>query len=194
MKESSPTEAASPTIPPPARRTGASPISRLSDFDQADVSAMQARVADESLDEHSRLHFHFALGKALEDAGEYARSFEHYCEGQRHTTRAHELRRRPEFCSHQAPEEATHARILPRTRAAAVTTRPIPIFIVGMPRAGSTLLEQILSSHPAVEGTSELPEILAMAKALRERSESADIASYSAAVGVDERCRITRPR
>ncbi|MGH8864917.1 MAG: sulfotransferase family protein, partial [Burkholderiales bacterium] len=54
-----------------------------------------------------------------------------------------------------------------------------PIFIVGMPRAGSTLLEQILSSHSAVEGTTELPEIISMAKALRAQADSDEIVAYA---------------
>ena len=56
---------------------------------------------------------------------------------------------------------------------------PDPIFIVGMPRAGSTLLEQILSTHSAVEGTTELPEIIAMAKDLRAEADSAEISVYA---------------
>ncbi len=55
---------------------------------------------------------------------------------------------------------------------------PDPIFIVGMPRAGSTLVEQILSSHPAVEGTMELPEVISLARALRRRAESPQTTSY----------------
>ena len=56
---------------------------------------------------------------------------------------------------------------------------PNPIFIVGMPRAGSTLLEQILSSHSAVEGTTELPELITLARELRAQSESEDIGAYA---------------
>jgi hypothetical protein len=55
---------------------------------------------------------------------------------------------------------------------------PDPIFIVGMPRAGSTLVEQILSSHSAVEGTAELPEIIALAKGLRSLGETETTGSY----------------
>ena len=64
-------------------------------------------------------------------------------------------------------------------RAGGGCPAPNPIFIVGMPRAGSTLLEQILSSHSAVEGTTELPEMITMARELRAQSESEDIGAYA---------------
>jgi hypothetical protein len=66
-----------------------------------------------------------------------------------------------------------------RQRAGSGCDSPAPIFIVGMPRSGSTLLEQILSSHSAVEGTTELPEILSMAKELREQADTHEIVAYA---------------
>jgi hypothetical protein len=150
-------------------------------FDAADVSAMEAQVAGGNLDDSDRLHFHFALGKAYEDAGEYAKSFGHYAKGNAIQ------RARTKYDPDQNSARVAHLKkkFTPeffRARAGQGHDAPDAIFIVGMPRAGSTLVEQMLSSHPAVEGTSELPEILAMAKELRDRSESADFESYAAAV------------
>jgi tetratricopeptide (TPR) repeat protein len=147
-------------------------------FTEADLSAMQAQVADDRLDDVNRLHFHFALGKALEDAGDYKKSFEHYAQGNAvQRTRMHydadrntvRIRRLKANFTRQFFDEC----------AGSGHRAPDPIFIVGMPRAGSTLLEQILSSHSAIEGTSELPEIITIVKDLRDQAESDDIAAYS---------------
>ena len=138
-------------------------------FDATDIEAMRAELARGDLDEEHRLHFEFALGKALEDRADYAGSFRHYAAGNR-------LRRRA------VPYDATAA--TGRTRRAIATfTREFfaaragwgcpaadPIFVVGLPRSGSTLVEQILSSHSAVEGTMELHEVIAMARSLRREA------------------------
>ncbi|HQR25139.1 MAG TPA: tetratricopeptide repeat protein, partial [Steroidobacteraceae bacterium] len=119
-------------------------------FTAEDTDRMLRQVERADLSVEDRFHFHFALGKAFEDAGDYERSFRHYAEGNR-------LRR--SVVDYDAAAEADRVR-----RAAAVFTREFiearsgrgcpaadPIFIVGMPRAGSTLIEQILASHSAVE-------------------------------------------
>lgn len=134
-------------------------------FTPEDVAKMRAQLARPDVRGEDRFHLHFALGKALEDAEDYAGSFEHYAEGNR-------LRR--VAVPYSADEN--HARM---QRLKAVLTRtlfahrngyghpaPDPIFIVGLPRSGSTLLEQILSSHPLVEGTMELPDLIGLAREL----------------------------
>ena len=147
-------------------------------FEEADLSAMKAQLARAELDDVNRLQFHFALGKAYEDAGDYAQSFEHYSKGnaleharnrydaELNTTRIRRLKAAfsPDFF---------------KERAGSGCDATDPIFIVSLPRAGSTLVEQILSSHSAVEGTTELPEITTMAKGLREQADSGEIAAYS---------------
>jgi tetratricopeptide (TPR) repeat protein len=159
-------------------------------FDAPDVPAMQAQLERTDLSPEDRFHFHFALGKALEDAADFARSFEHYAHGNR-------LRRAQVGYS----ADRTHAQVR-RTRAlftpdffaaraAFGAQAPDPIFVVGLPRAGSTLVEQILSSHSAVEGTMELPDIPAMARALggaRARAEASQYPEALATLGADE-CR-----
>ena len=145
-------------------------------FDAADIAAMRARL-DRTLPDEQRLQLEFALGKALEDAGGYADSFAHYARG-------NALRRK------QLPYDAGQNRQR-RRRAQAVYTRDFfaaragsgdpdeaPIFVVGMPRAGSTLVEQILSSHPQVEATMELPDLVAIVRDLRARAENPETTSY----------------
>ncbi len=132
-------------------------------FSPDQEAEMRALLTREDLSVEDRLHLHYALGKALEDAGDHAASFEHYAEGAR-------LRR--EGVPYDADKTTDHMR-----RAKALFTgkffadrvdggsgAPDPIFIVGLPRSGSTLIEQILASHSAVEGTMELPEIVSIAR------------------------------
>lgn len=134
-------------------------------FETADIDAMRAALGRGDLTGDDRLHFDYALGKALEDAEEYAASFAHYAAGAA-------LRR--ELVPYAAAETSRFVdrsiRLFTadffRDRRAAGCDAADPIFVLGMPRAGSTLLEQILSSHPAVEGTMELPDVTRIAKEL----------------------------
>ncbi|HKQ13180.1 MAG TPA: sulfotransferase [Steroidobacteraceae bacterium] len=145
-------------------------------FSEAEIAAMRAQVQRSDLSEEDRFHFHFALGKALEDAQDFAASFEHYEQGNR-------LRRATvEYDADWNSEQSQRARALftPEffaARAGQGAAAPDPIFIVGLPRAGSTLLEQILSSHPLVEGTMELPDLVGIVRDLgggRPRARTAD--------------------
>ncbi len=130
-------------------------------FAAADLATMRGQLARSDLPHDDRFHLHFALGKALEDAEQFEDSFHHYAEANR-------LRR--ESIRYDA-DETTAA--VQRSRAVlsgdffaarrnAGCPAPDPIFIIGLPRSGSTLLEQILSSHSQVEGTMELPDLPAM--------------------------------
>ncbi|WP_404481094.1 tetratricopeptide repeat-containing sulfotransferase family protein [Novosphingobium sp. BL-52-GroH] len=134
-------------------------------FEQDDVAAMEAALAAGELSEEDRLHLHFALGKALEDRGDAAASFDHYAKGNR--LRRDQLGYDPAATAAQVDSMiATFTPAFVAARAQAGCPSPDPIFILGLPRAGSTLIEQILASHSAVEGTMELPDIPAIA--LRE--------------------------
>jgi len=112
-----------------------------------------------------RVHLEFALGKALEDRGEYEESFRHYSSGNAlhratFSYRALAVERTAQrLCETVTPE------FIARRRGWG-SDRTDPIFIVGLPRSGSTLLEQVLASHPQVEGTHELPEIPQIAATL----------------------------
>ena len=136
-------------------------------FSADDIGAMQAALATSDLSDTDRFHLDFALGKAFEDAGDPARSFAHYNAGNR-------LRR--ESVVYDADETRNFVdaslklftRELFAARAGQGHRERAPIFILGMPRAGSTLVEQILSSHSQVEGTSELPDVPALARQWRD--------------------------
>ena len=138
-------------------------------FDEGDRAAMEdALVAagpDGDARADDRLHLHFALGKAYDDVAEHEPAFRHYAAG--NAIRSAQLGYRAAETS--AAVDAIIAACTPgffAARAGAGDPAPDPIFILGMPRAGSTLIEQILSSHSAIEGTMELPDIPALALSL----------------------------
>ena len=119
------------------------------------MRALEAAETTASIDRH---HLCFALGKALEDRGESADSWAYY-------ERGNALRRADSPYRPEVLETNTRRQIEVCTpdffqrREGWGNARPDPIFIVGLPRSGSTLLEQILASHSQVEGTQELSEI-----------------------------------
>jgi tetratricopeptide (TPR) repeat protein len=132
-------------------------------FSDDDIAAMRGALAGETLGDEDRLHLHFALGKALEDRREDEAAFAEYSHGNR--IRAGQMHYDPTvITTHVEACEALFTRDFLDERAGAGCTAPDPIFILGMPRAGSTLLEQILASHPLVEGTMELPDIIALSQ------------------------------
>lgn len=130
-------------------------------FDDADIAAMEAALTAEVSDEDA-FHLHFALGKAFGDRKSAETSFRHYAAG--NAMRSRELAYDPDTTTRQVDrviEILTHEFLAERHGVG--DPAPDPIFILGLPRAGSTLLEQILASHSAVEGTMELPDIPAIA-------------------------------
>ncbi|WP_397593520.1 sulfotransferase [Sphingorhabdus sp.] len=132
-------------------------------FDAADIAAMEdALNRDESLSDDDRLHLHFALGKAYDDRREAEASFGHYDRANR--IRHGQLEYDPDIIT--AHVDTIIARFTPEflsNRSNLDEGAADPIFILGMPRAGSTLLEQILASHSLIEGTMELPDMPAIA-------------------------------
>ncbi len=138
-------------------------------FDADDRVTMEAALVaaepDSDARADDRLHLHFALGKAYDDAAGHEPAFRHYAAG--NAIRAGQLGYRAAETS--AAVDAIIAACTPEffaSRAGAGDPAPDPIFILGMPRAGSTLIEQILASHSAIEGTMELPDIPALALGL----------------------------
>jgi len=140
-------------------------------FSDADVASMEAALTGSNLAIEDRFHLEFALGKAYEDRKDPARSFGHYASG--NALRRAQLRYDPDEISGQVDRAIeTFTSQFFASRAAYGCDAPDPIFILGMPRAGSTLIEQILSSHSQVEGTMELPDIPALANQIQEGGAS----------------------
>jgi tetratricopeptide (TPR) repeat protein len=136
-------------------------------FSAGDIAAMEKALRSKGLHEHDRLQLHFALGKALEDAGKDEESFDHYSSG--NAIRARHYRYNPDSLTELVGNiEATCTESLLKSRAGTGSSTTAPIFIIGMPRAGSTLVEQMLASHPLIEGTAELPDIIILARELEE--------------------------
>jgi tetratricopeptide (TPR) repeat protein len=160
-------------------------------FSDEELAVMQAQLAREDIADSDRFHLDFALGKAFEDRKNWEQSFVHYAAGNR-------LRRSQ--IEHDADE---HSAMITR-RADQITPAFFaglaggheatdPIFILGMPRAGSTLIEQILSSHSLVEGTQELQDIGMIAGRIASKGDDAIEASYIEglrSLSLDDRQRI----
>ena len=134
-------------------------------FSDAEVGTMRTALSDPALASDARAQINFALARALEQRQHYAEAFTHYARG-------NGLRRRTSGFDMTAFESKTR-RIIAccdeaffASRAGAGCDDPAPIFIVGLPRSGSTLVEQILASHSSVEGTMELPNILTQVREL----------------------------
>ena len=148
-------------------------------FTDAEVAQMTGAEAAPETSLFDRYSLCFALGKALEDRAEYAASFGCYERGNR--LKREELNYSAERMHTDLTAQARHGTVeLFRSRQGGGCPAPDPIFIVGLPRAGSTLLEQILASHSQVEGTMELPNILALAHRLDGRRRIDQEAQYPA--------------
>lgn len=137
---------------------------KTSRFSEKDRTAMLAVLAGDA-DEESRMYIHFALARAFDLAGDAELSWHHLAEANR--IRAAQVRHRPEDLG--TVVDSTVKAMTPAffaVREGWGDPDPAPIFILGMPRSGSTLLEQMLASHSAIEGTSELPHLPALARQL----------------------------
>ena len=146
-------------------------------FSADEIGEMLALEQREELGPASKVHIAFALGKAFEDEKDYARSFDYYAQGNRHK-RAQSNYDADKMSAELMAQRLYFTRDVLEGRGDAGFGAPDPIFIVGLPRAGSTLLEQILSSHSQVDGTLELPNILSMAQKLRRQGRDNDGKSY----------------
>ena len=134
-------------------------------FTDDDVRTLRELAATPGRSDEDQLRLHFALGKALEDRSDPAGSFEQYRAG--NAMRAAQLMNDPgRITRFVERSEALFARDFLAERAGSGDPAPDPIFIVGLPRSGSTLVEQILASHPQIEGTSELPDIYVLVRSL----------------------------
>lgn len=133
-------------------------------FDERDLAVMDEMLGRPNLGGEDRLHLEFALGKAMHDAGRFDDAFGHYS-----CANALRLKLRPykpQMISDVVDQSISAFTAEAFAERQGGSDAPDPIFIVGMPRAGSTLIEQILSSHSEVEGTAELPDIPILARQL----------------------------
>jgi tetratricopeptide (TPR) repeat protein len=135
-------------------------------FTDVEVAQMKEQEAGASIQESDRIHLCFALGKAFEDAGAFEESFTYYERG--NDLKRKSIRHTPEYLAMRTSAQIRYCTSeLFEERQGVGYPDPAPIFIVGLPRAGSTLLEQILASHSQVEGTMELPNIISLVQRLR---------------------------
>jgi len=148
-------------------------------FEDPEVAAMRAAVDAPATSAVDRYHLCFALGKALEDRGEYADSFRFYERG--NALRRAASRYRPEVHEQNTRQqiEVCTPELFARHRGTGAAAAD-PIFIVGLPRSGSTLIEQILASHSQVEGTFELADVPRIVTGLRGRGAAGGDADYPA--------------
>ena len=136
-----------------------------------DISEMKSQIEDDGLTDESRVNFLFALAKASEDRGDFETAWNYYYEG-------NSTRRKLEYYDPVQTETQNDkiTKVFVRDflddNAGLGNPDPSPIFVVGLPRSGSTLIEQILASHSMVEGTSELPYVRQVTHSLsRNRAE-----------------------
>ncbi len=136
-------------------------------FSDADVSAMEAALARADLSAEDRFHLEFALARALEERGRAADAFTRYADANHHRRAVLPYRAADTRAAVDRAIATFTPALLARFEGAGCPARD-PIFVLGMPRAGSTLIEQILASHSEVEGTSELPDIPALSGRVRD--------------------------
>jgi len=134
-------------------------------FSDAEIADMQALVKGDGGDDTDQAHLHFALGRAFEHRKSYAVAFEHYAAGNRRRRKTVVFDIRVFENKTRRVRECFDAAFFAE-RANAGHGDPAPIFVVGLPRSGSTLVEQILASHSSVEGTFELPNVLTIVREL----------------------------
>lgn len=150
---------------------------KVYEFSDVEIDAMLAQQENPALAHNDRIYFCFALGKAFEDRGDFATAFDYYSRGNRLKKargRYDADQMTADLAAHQA---VCGAEFFACRRQFGHAARD-PIFIVGLPRAGSTLLEQILSSHSQVDGTLELPNILSLSQRLRRRARETGSGAY----------------
>lgn len=157
-------------------------------FSDPEIDGMRVQVIPDGGDPEDQAHLQFALGKALEDREEFNEAFDFYERGNLIRGKQHRHNAKINVFNTARQIKSLNAGFFRERKAWGCNARD-PIFIVGLPRAGSTLLEQILSSHSAVEGTAELPDIISIARKLGKRSRKHPAGDYPeilASLGEDE--------
>ena len=138
---------------------------KIFNFENDEVSNMLLQLEKDDLPERADIHFRFALGKAFEDQREYDKAWHHYHTGNQRQRMTVDHEPSDMEDRHTSVKKVFSKSFLDE-RNDYGHTAPDPIFIVGLPRSGSTLVEQILASHSQVEGTSELPVLGRIAQSI----------------------------
>lgn len=146
-------------------------------FSDEELVTMHGLEEEGALTPNDRVHLSFALGKAYEDRHIFDKSFEYYSRGNR-IKKIQSRYDADSMTTEMQRQKEIVTRALVEKVAEGGCQSPDPIFILGMPRAGSTLLEQILSSHSQVDGTLELPNVLALAQRLRRGKRISGVSHY----------------
>jgi predicted Zn-dependent protease len=147
-----------------------------------DIATMESALAllSDAIEERKEdvFHLHFSLGKAFEDAKNAEASFAHYDKGNalRRTMILHDA---DTFSAEVEAARQTFTAAFIASLGEGGCPAPDPIFVVGLPRSGSTLVEQILSSHPMIEGTMELPEMMMIGARLQSRVDEGEFADFA---------------
>jgi len=155
------------------------------EFEGEEVKVMQAMVEREHVPDESKVNLYLSIGKHFENEKEYRKAFEHYRLG-------NELRRSHEIYD-PVQTQVVHDRIIEvfnkeffQQREGWGDPDASPILVVGLPRSGSTLIEQILASHSMVEGTMELPDLARLIGSLSKRQKKGRIEYPEAILDLDK--------
>ena len=147
------------------------------EFTDEDIARMRERFQPDAGDPDDQGHLAFALGKAFEDREEFDRSYQYYEQGNSIRARHHRHNMKINIMDTARQIKSLDAGFF-AARASHGCTAADPIFVVGLPRSGSTLVEQILASHSQVEGTTELPDIIAISRKLGAASRENPAGKY----------------
>ena len=146
-------------------------------FKTSEIALMKNQLENVNLLSKDRVYFHFALAYALEKEGEYEEAFSHLEKG-------NEIKKINNRYSMKGMKDEIHSQIqicdsnFFSSHGEGGLNKNDPIFILGLPRSGSTLIEQILASHSQIDGTLELPNILSMAHGLRGHDRLSNEGKY----------------
>ncbi|HLY05541.1 MAG TPA: sulfotransferase [Rhizomicrobium sp.] len=140
-------------------------------FTPEDLTQMEASLARAEISADDRSNLHFALGKAYGDARLFETSYHHFAKG--NALRRVEIQYDPEvLTAYVSACKSVFTSDFFRRHAGAGCVRSDPVFLVGMPRAGSTLVEQILASHSQIEGTEELADLSIISREIQQRAKT----------------------
>ena len=150
---------------------------KLFSFTDKEIEAMESQEANPGISYMARIYLDFALGKAYEDMGDFDKAFSYYERGNSFKRSQSRYKAEDITSEFHAQTDVFDDSFVQASAGSGVRAAD-PIFIVGLPRSGSTLLEQILASHSQVDGTMELPNILSLAQKLRRGDKLSGTSHY----------------